>query len=203
MSDMTVALLVSQVKDLVVSSVSDGKLDTSEVLKIAMAVQALASSVVGLSFDEKKGLVVKVVEKALKEHIPSAVLDTAAVKVALQLVPTVIDIATKVLSVEPVKNCLFSCFSVAKTGALPPAVVEVKKVEVAEVGLHILQPVSETVTPVSETVTPDSEPQSAPVVAPAEPVVAPAEPVASAEPVAPADPVALEETAVKTIESDL
>lgn len=146
------ALLVSKVKDLVVSSVSDGKLDTSEILKIGMAVEAMASSVVGLSFDEKKALVLKVVEKALTEHLPAAALDALGAKVALQLLPTVLDIAVKAVAVvEPVKSCLFSCFSTAETAALAPTPVsELKKALPAPViALQILQPVSSEVTPVS------------------------------------------------------
>lgn len=198
---MTVTLLVSQVKDLVVSSVSDGKLDTSEILKIAIAVQGLASSVVGLSSDEKKGLVVKVVEKALKVHIPFAVLDEAGVKVALQLLPTVLDIAVKaVASVEPVKSCFASCFSAAKTGALAPCFVsDAKKaepVEPVEVGLQLLQPVSGTVTP--------DAPPSPPVETVVEHVVieAPVDPLPPVEET-PVEETLVEETPVKTIDSDL
>jgi len=190
MSDMTVTLLVSQVKDLVVSSVADGKLDTNEILKIAIAVQGLASSVVGLSSDEKKGLVVKVVEKALKVHIPFAVLDEAGVKVALQLLPTVLDIAVNaVASVEPVKGCFASCFSVAKTGALAPCFVsDAKKAEPVEVGLQLLQPVSGTVTP--------DAPPSPPVETVVEVVVE------VVDPLPPVEETLVEETPVKE-DSDL
>ena len=196
---MTIALLVSQVKDLVVSSVSDGKLDTSEILKIAIAVNALASSVVGLSSDEKKVLVVKVVEKAVKVHIPSAVLDETGVKVALQLLPTVLDIAVNAIaSVEPVKTCFASCFSVAKTGALAPCFVSHAKkaepVEPVEVGLQLLQPVSGTVTP--------DAPPSPPVETVAEVVVEVVDPLPPVEEV-PVEETPVEETPVKTIDSDL
>ena len=136
MSDTTVSILVAQVKDLVVSSVSDGKLDTNEILNIGMFVAQKASSVVSLSLDEKKALVVKVVEAALKEHLSPSQLDQTGAKFALNMLPTVLSIAMDAasgkldLSAKAVKGCFFSCLSAAKKDlALPPAVLsEVKKV---------------------------------------------------------------------------
>ena len=126
---------MAQVKDLVVSSVSDGKLDTNEILNIGMFVAQKASSVVTLSLNEKKALVVKVVEAALKEHLSPSQLDQTGAKFALNMLPTVLSIAMDAasgkldLSAKAVKGCFFSCLSAAKNDlALPPAVLSgVKK----------------------------------------------------------------------------
>jgi hypothetical protein len=165
MSDALVSFLLSEVKGVVTEALSDGTLSSNEILNIAMMVVKKASSAVDIAFEEKKALVVKVVETSLKTHLSAEQFELTGARVALDMLPTVLDIAMKAASghfelIEKVVqtvgwNCLNSCFSAAKKESLvklpvsivADAVAVVPAPVVAEVkaSLQLLQPVAPSV----------------------------------------------------------
>ena len=138
MSDATVALLVSETKSILTESLVDGNLSTNEILNIAMFVAQKVSSIVNLSYDEKKALVIKIVDASLKEHLSPSQFDQTGARVALDMLPTVFDIAMNAASgkldlsakgLEKVAtSCLPSCLSLLKANVPSGVVTEVKKV---------------------------------------------------------------------------
>ena len=102
--------LVKEVTELVSSCMADGKLDAGEILKIGMAAAEKVSQLKALSADEKKALVVSVVEKALKAVVPAEQYEQVGSIFALQVLPIVLDIAIGAA------NGQFSLDSVKKMG---------------------------------------------------------------------------------------
>lgn len=121
MSDATITRLVSETKSILTESLVDGKLSTNEILNIAMFVAQKLSSITNLSNDEKKSLIIKIVESSLQQHLSPSQFDQTGARVALDMLPTVFDIAMNVasgkldLSVKGLEkvawSCLPSCFS--------------------------------------------------------------------------------------------
>jgi hypothetical protein len=172
MSDVLVSFLLTEIKDVVIEALSDGKLNSNEILNIAMIVVKKASSTVDLTFEKKKALVVKVLETSLKTHLSAEQFELTGARIALDMLPTVLDIAMKAASgqfeliekaVEAVgSNCLTSCFSALKKETLAPAVAETKA------SLQLLEPVVAPAVPVTVAV---PAPVAAPVAAPAPPAL--------------------------------
>jgi hypothetical protein len=154
MSEARITLLVSETKSILTESLVDGKLSTNEILNIAMFVAQKVSSIANLSYDEKKTLVIKVVEASLQQHLTPSQFDQVGARAALDMLPTVFDIAMNVasgkldLSVKGLEkvasSCLPSCFSFLKKVA--PTEVPLKKNSPAEV---LLKKVAESVATVS------------------------------------------------------
>ena len=139
MSDATITLLVSETKSILTESLVDGKLSTNEILNIAMFVAQKVSSIVNISYDEKKALVIKIVEASLQQHLTPSQFDQAGARAALDMLPTVFDIAMNVASgkldlfVKSLENaawsCLPSCLSLSKKNApVAPSEVLLKRV---------------------------------------------------------------------------
>lgn len=85
--------VIDDVIALLKESLADGHLDAGEVLKIAMKVAEKASALSGLSGEEKKAIVIHVVEKAIREAVPAEQAEQVGSTVALQVLPAVLDIA--------------------------------------------------------------------------------------------------------------
>lgn len=85
--------LLHETKVLVSACLEDGKLDSGEILRIAIFVAETANKVSGLSGAEKKELVLKTVAQAVEEAVPAELREKVGSTVALQVLPTVLDIA--------------------------------------------------------------------------------------------------------------
>jgi hypothetical protein len=85
--------LVKDAKALVSDALADGMLDADEVLRIAMFVAEKANVLQGLSGPERRRLVIRAVEVAVKSVVPPEQAEQVGSSVALQVLPSVLDIA--------------------------------------------------------------------------------------------------------------
>ncbi len=85
--------LVADAKALVSDALADGSLDADEVLRIAMFVAEKANVLQGLSGPERRRLVIRAVELAVKSAVPPEQAEQVGSNVALQVLPSVLDIA--------------------------------------------------------------------------------------------------------------
>ena len=142
--------VISLVKNLLKESLADGKLDVSEIVKISMVVVEKSHSIISLSYPEKKKYLVRTVEAALKESLTAAQLSETGAQVALDMLPTVLDIANNAITgkfdftmkglEKTASSCLVSCFSAA-------AVKDVKSAVGSSAALNIFEPVVVPVKP--------------------------------------------------------
>lgn len=169
---------VSEASALLKECLSDGKLDAGEILRIGVFVAQKANAVKGLSGQQKKELVVETVKKALKVAVPAAQREQVGYTAALQVLPTVLDIAVAAangkVALQKVRervslSCLLGCFSGMKNGQ--PAAVElalrtVVEPAVAPEPVAVAPPVAASP---EETVKPDTKEESPQKESPKEP----------------------------------
>ena len=173
--------VISLVKNLLKESLADGKLDTSEIVKIAMVVVEKSASIISLSYPEKKKYLVLTVETALKESLTVEQISQTGAQVALDMLPTVLDIANNAITgkfdfnmkglEKTASSCLFSCFSSVAVKEVKRAVGPSPAVDAA---LNIFEPVVVPLKVAEPVVVKVAEP----VVVKPEPVVVKPEPVA-------------------------
>ena len=171
---------LEDVSETIKACLVDGKLDSGELLKIAVSVAEKANKISNLSDDDKKDLVLTCVEAALKKHLPPGQFEEVESKFVLQVLPTVLDIAlsaahgkfdlkNSVKAVETVgwASCLSCVSSVASDAAAPSAkCVPAHPPSAAEPALVAVQPqVEPQVEPQPESLSvrvPGKEPLLAP-----------------------------------------
>jgi hypothetical protein len=111
----------------------DGKLDSGELLKLAVLVAENANKIENLSDDDKKNLVLVSVETALKQNLTPEQFEKVESKFVLEVLPTVLDIALSAAhgkfdlkkSVEKVGMVgWLSCLSCASSAVEAPVAVE-------------------------------------------------------------------------------
>ncbi len=111
---------VSEASALVRECLADGKLDASEILRIGVFAAQKVNALKALSGPEKKTLVLEVVKKAVEAVVPAERREQVGYTAALQVLPTVLDIAVAAahgkLALRRVRErvsvgCLVGCFS--------------------------------------------------------------------------------------------
>ena len=117
---MAAAAVVSEATALVRECLADGKLDAGEILRIGIFVAQKVNVVKGLSGPEKKAFVLEAVRKAAEAAIPAEQREQVGYTAALQVLPTVLDIAVAAahgkIALQRVRervsvDCLVGCFS--------------------------------------------------------------------------------------------
>lgn len=139
-------VFVKDAKELVSEALADGVLDADEVLRIAMFVAEKVNLLQGLSGPERRRLVIRAVELAVKSVVPPEQAEQVGSSVALQVLPSVLDIAVsaargKIFLGKVAKEkkwslaCLLGCAGHLWTAIVsrkPEAVVAVLQAEVLE-----------------------------------------------------------------------
>lgn len=120
LEQMAAAAVVSEATALVRECLADGKLDAGEILRIGIFVAQKVNVLKGLSGPEKKAFVLDVVQKAAEAAIPAERREQVGYTAALQVLPTVLDIAVAAahgkIALQRVRervsaDCLVGCLS--------------------------------------------------------------------------------------------
>lgn len=85
--------IIADVKRLVSECYADGRLDSGDVLKIAVGVAVKVNDVREMNGSQKKEFVLKAVEAALREVFPGELYEQAESKFVRGVLPVVLDIA--------------------------------------------------------------------------------------------------------------
>lgn len=117
---MAAAQVVSEATALVRECLADGKLDAGEILRIGIFVAEKVNAVKGLTGPEKKEFVLEVLKKAVEAAVPAEQREQVGYIAAIQVLPTVLDIAVAAahgkVALQRVRErvsvgCLVGCFS--------------------------------------------------------------------------------------------
>ena len=117
---MAAAQVVSEATALVRECLADGKLDAGEILRIGIFVAEKVNVVKGLTGPEKKEFVLEVLKKAVEAAVPAEQREQAGYTAAIQVLPTVLDIAVAAahgkVALQRVRErvsvgCLVGCLS--------------------------------------------------------------------------------------------
>ncbi len=120
LEQMAAAAVVSEATALVKECLADGKLDAGEILRIGIFVAQKVNVLKGLTGPEKKAFVLDVVQKAAEAAIPAERREQVGYTAALQVLPTVLDIAVAAahgkIALQRVRervsvDCVLGCLS--------------------------------------------------------------------------------------------
>ncbi len=160
--------VLSETVALVRECLADGKLDASEILRIGVFVAQKANVLRGLTGPQKKEFVLKAVQKALESAVPAERREQVGYTTALQVLPTVLDIAVAAahgkLALKRVSaDCLVGCFGgLWRLRAQPAAAAQLVVREVASAVVEPVrkpEPVPETKSTPPSDASPESVPQ--------------------------------------------
>lgn len=164
---------LDDVAALLKEALADGRLDTGEVLKIAMKVAEKANRLAGLSGSEKRVLVLAAVEQAVRLTVPPEQAEQV-VSTVLQVLPAVLDIAVAAargrLALEAAvkqkvsADCLAACFAgLFGSRKVPLSAQEPASVPSAPAVVQKPVAVPQPATPESANPPPIAQPEAAPL----------------------------------------
>ena len=115
MNNSTSDAIIADVKRLISECYADGRLDSGDVLKIAVGVAVKVNDVRGMTGVEKKEFVLKAVEAGLREVFPGEQYEQAESKFVRSVLPAVLDIAVNsargAFALQKPLTQVASCFS--------------------------------------------------------------------------------------------
>ena len=115
MNNSTSDAIIADVKRLISECYADGRLDSGDVLKIAVGVAVKVNDVRGMTGVEKKEFVLKAVEAGLREVFPGEQYEQAESKFVRSVLPAVLYIAVNsargAFALQKPLTQVASCFS--------------------------------------------------------------------------------------------
>lgn len=131
MNNSTSDAIIADVKRLISECYADGRLDSGDVLKIAVGVAVKVNAVHGMSGVEKKEFVLKAVEAGLREVFPGEQYEKSESKFVRSVLPAVLDIAVSsargAFALQKPLKQVASCLSFCLPLLMQKSKVEVQK----------------------------------------------------------------------------